>query len=92
MSDEEKDKEEDEDEEEEEEKSEENEDDGFFVGHGVLGKDELHAGMNHMFTIKRFPPFFRGRNMSGHFFLGCGNQVCIRTSQNKLLTSKQPPA
>ena len=42
MSDEEKDKEEDE--EEEEEKVDETEDDGFFVGHGVLGKDELHPG------------------------------------------------
>jgi hypothetical protein len=41
LSDEEKDKEE---EEEEEEKCDDNEDDGFFVGHGVLGKDELHAG------------------------------------------------
>ncbi len=43
MSDEEKDKEEEE--EEEEEKCDDNEDDGFFVGHGVLGKDELHAGI-----------------------------------------------
>lgn len=43
LSDEEKDKEEDE--EEQEEKGEDNDDDdGFFVGHGVLGKDELHAG------------------------------------------------
>ena len=42
MSDEEKDKEEDE--EEEEEKVDETEDDGFFVGHGVLAKDELHPG------------------------------------------------
>ena len=41
LSDEEKDKEEDE---EEEEKPEENDDDGFFVGHGVLGKDEIHPG------------------------------------------------
>lgn len=42
LSDEEKDKEEED--EEEEEKPEENDDDGFFVGHGVLGKDEIHPG------------------------------------------------
>lgn len=57
MSDEEKDKEEDE--EEEEEKAEENDDDGFFVGHGVLGEDELHAGMNHMFTLCGFHRYLR---------------------------------
>jgi hypothetical protein len=42
LSDEEKDKEEEEDE--EDEKADDNEDDGFFVGHGVLAKDEIHPG------------------------------------------------
>ena len=49
MSDEEKDKEEDE---EEEEKVDETEDDGFFVGHGVLAKDELHPGLKMILTLE----------------------------------------
>ena len=48
MSDEEKDEEE---EEEEDEKGEDNEDDGFFVGHGVLGKDEIHPGKTWFFPL-----------------------------------------
>jgi len=45
LSDEEKDKEEEDDEENDKaENNDEDEDDGFFVGHGVLGKDELHPG------------------------------------------------
>jgi hypothetical protein len=63
LSDEEKDKEDEEDE--EEEKGENNEDDdGFFVGHGVLGKDELHPGAklnllpNHIMFVMSFH-FFR---------------------------------
>ncbi len=45
LSDEEKDKEEDE---EEKEEAEDNDDDGFFVGHGVLGKDEIHPGKDRL--------------------------------------------